>query len=310
MPILVESPPEPVTLDRTVRIQGLPDFNAGDKSFIVESLDGWDDTATTDSVFVGNGGGPGVCASGDWLQTEGYLTVSGIMVVGPEAQQVFRSLLLAGLPATNDVPLIVTGGTWDADKQAFVRRFDKPTIVRRRNYMRFTVPLIMTDPLKYALTPLSGTMGVWVGETWFGTYTDQGSALWTRGYGFDGTNWVRTFRQTVEVGAWADSYSLVSEGDATSQRLTFSIQGPLSAGDWWLINETTGKRLWARVDVESGAELIFDCFNKTATLNGSSVDHLVYGDWLTLEPGENTYRLLSSVQSAGSATVTALPAYL
>lgn len=310
MPILVESGPQTATLDRTVRIPGLPDFNAGDKSFIVESLDGWDDTATTDSVFVGNGGGPGVCASGDWLQTEGYLTVSGIMQVGPEAQQIFRSLLLAGLPATSDVPLIVTGGTWDVDKQAFVRRYDKPTIVRRRNYMRFTVPLIMTDPLKYALTHTSGTMGVWVGETWFGTYTDQGGGVWTRPYGYDGTKWVRAFRQFFELMAWPDSFSYVSEGDASSQRVTISVQGPLTAGDWWLINETTGHRLWANTDVASDGELVFDCFNKTATLNGTSVDHLVYGDWLTLEPGGNTYRLLASAQGGASATVTALPAYL
>lgn len=310
MPILLESPPETDLLDRSVIIQGLPTFNAGDKSFIVESLDGWDDTATTDSVFVGNGGGPGVCTSGEWLQTEGYLTVTGIIQAPPEAQQIFRSLLLAGLPATSDVPLIVTGGSWDADKQAFVRRFDKPTIARRRNYMRFTVPLIMADPLKYGLVPIAGTMGVWVGESWFGTYTDQGSGIWTRGYGFDGTHWVRTFRQFVEEGAWPDAYTLTSEGDVTSQRLTVSVQGPLSAGDWWLINETTGARMWVAADVADGAELVLDCFNKTATLNGTSVDHLVYGDWLTLEPGGNTYRLLASAQSAGSATVTALPAYL
>jgi hypothetical protein len=310
MPILIDAGPETVTLDRTVVVGELPAFNAGDKTFTVESLDGWDDTATVDSVFVGNGGGPGVAASGEWLQTEGYLTLTGIILGTPQEQSLYRSMLLAGLPATDDVPLIVTGGSWDVDKQAFVRRFDKPTIARRRNYMRFTFPLIMTDPFKYGLVPVSATMGVWVGESWFGTYADQGGAIWTRAYGFDGTNWVRTFRQFVAEGAWPDSITLTSDGDVASQRLTVSLQGPLAAGDWWLINENTGARLWANTDITLGSELVFDCFNKTATLNGDSVDHLVYGDWLTLEPGGNTFRLLASAQSAGSATISALPAYL
>ena len=92
-------------------------------------------------------------------------------------------------------------------------------------------------------------------------------------------------------------------------RVTVTVTGPLDEGDWFLLHENTGQRLWVDLSLTADQTVEFDCYQQTATLNGNAIDTNVFGDFLTLEPGENTYRLVTGTDSAGSATVEAQPAY-
>jgi hypothetical protein len=124
-------------------------------------------------------------------------------------------------------------------------------------------------------------------------------------------DWDLLFTQAAPSSAFPEFVLLTSNGDTTSRRVTIEVTGPLTQGDWWVTNEATGDQLWADLSLQSTQTVVFDCFNQTATLNGADISDLVFGDFLTLEPGAgNVFRLVSGVQSAGFATIVALPAYL
>lgn len=291
---------------RRYLIEGMPVFNEADE-FIITDVDGWEDPAAPDAVFVLNGGGAGAVATGSWLPKERLITVSGAITSEGTQQAAMRRLILAGLPADREVSF-VGYANGDVDMQMFVRRYDKPTFVRLPTYMEFVVPLIAVDPYKYGLTPLVGTMGVWTGEDWYEALTDF-SGVWSTPMGLSGGQWSETLIQDVPTGPYPVSLTLDSDGDVSSQRVTFSITGPLDAGDWFLYSETTGAQFWVEAAVSSDQTLLVDGFNKTATLSGSDVTYLSYGDWPTLEPGPNSFRLVAGASSDAFAQVSALPAY-
>ncbi len=126
--------------------------------------------------------------------------------------------------------------------------------------------------------------------------------------GFDETDYALTF-ETDTTDGLSQAAVLTSPGDVVSRRLTIEVTGPLDQGDWFLLNEDTGDRLWADVALTASQTITFDCYQQHATLNGSDIDADVFGDYLTLEPGTNTYRLVTGTDSAGFATVSAQPAY-
>jgi hypothetical protein len=295
---------------RQVRIPGLPDFNAGDSSLIVRDVDGYMDGSAPTPVLVANGGGPGAVAVGDWESAEDYLTVEGLIFAAPESLTEFHRALLAAFSGDRESSLVIVGNGVDVDKQVFARLYDRRTINQLDDRLAFSLPLVAPDPLKYALEPVGGDMGVFTGQTWFRTYTETSPARWTRTYTLSGGRWVRTYQQAVPSGPYPLSLALFSDGDAASSRVEVTVNGPVTAGDWWLINETTGERLWAELSVAAGQQLVFDMATRTARLNGAPVDHLVFGDWLTLAAGQNLFRLVSGTQSDAFASVSALPAYL
>lgn len=118
------------------------------------------------------------------------------------------------------------------------------------------------------------------------------------------------FEQALQSGSFAPSLVVTSEGDATSRKLVFDVTGPLTKGDWQLLHENTGDQLTVDLGLTAQQTVRFDCHAQTATLNGSPIDSLVFGDWLTLEPGSNTYRLTAGAASDGFASlVEGLQAY-
>jgi hypothetical protein len=290
-----------------VRIGDLPLFNADDVRYRLTLFDGWFTVAAPDAVLVGVGGGLGAVAVGGWEPVEAYYTLSGVMAADSRDEaESLREMLLRGLPAHETAPVEVIG----EGKQVYLRRYDRPEISIVENLLSFTVPCVAPDPLKYALDPVGGDMGVFTGQTWFRTYAETSAGRWTRAYTLVDGRWVRTYQQAVPSGPYPLSLSLFSDGDAASSRVTVTVNGPVTAGDWWLINETTGERLWAELSVAAGQQLVFDMKARTARLNGAPVDHLVFGDWLTLAAGQNLLRLVSGTQSDAFASVSALPAYL
>jgi hypothetical protein len=296
MPLIIDSPAAVGAL--LVEIGNL-EFNR-DRLWKVHTLDGWWDTVGTDAQMVPSGG-VGAVAVGPWLPKERYLTVAG-HVLGMDPFEV-RRLLLAEFGTDASVTVTYPDGSTE---RIFVRPFDSFSLVPKGQQLRFALPLVALDPWKYAADPLSGDVGVFTGQRWHRELTEGTEWYWPL---TSGTEWHATFEQDVPDGPYPPSVTLTSGGDATSQRLVATVTGPLTAGDWWLMNETTGERLWVEVSIVADQELVLDMRARTARLNGATVDHLVYGDWLSLVPGANTYRLVSGTASDAHASFSALPAY-
>lgn len=307
MPLLTGTGLSAVADGRTIQLPGMPDFNGEDDSFKITQFDGWFDGLDPDVVWVANGGGPGSVASGPWQAKERAGVLAGRILADREQQETMRRLLLAAIPVGNvEVPIVCLGNGLATDLQMFVRRSGKPDI-SIRYAVQFSFPLMALDPLKYGLTPLAGTMGVWTGEDWYLPMVEAPAGVWS--VQMTPSPWGLALIQDVPVGPYPVSLSLESDGDVSSQRITASITGPLAAGDWYMWSETTGRQLWAEVSVSADQTLVLDSFTKTATLSGTDVSYLTYGDWLTLEPGPNTYRLAAGENSDAFCQLSALPAY-
>ncbi len=293
---------------RIVRVDGLPDFNASQPGYRITKFDGWWNAGVPDAVMVPNGGGPGVVASGPWLPAETYYALTGYIEAPPTDLEALRDALLAAFPSNQDVPLTVLGNGYALDKQTWVRRYDKPDITISSR-LDFTLPLVASDPYRYGLITVGGNMGVWTGQVWYRLYGKPG-VPWTQTYVNDGTGrYVRSYAQAGDMGVYPSSVTVNSASTVTSRRVVTRITGPLTAGQWWVVNEASGERMRVNVSLSATQQLVVDSLNMTAILGGADVSHLVFGDWLTLEPGPNLYRLIAGTQSAAFASIEALEAF-
>jgi len=290
-----------------VQLPDMPDFNEeGQYTYVIENFDDWWDTPPPRAVLVPNGGGAGAVPSGDWLHVEQYLNLSGWVVCPPEAQEAIRQALLLAIPTTSTVQLNYLGRGWDEDKCIFVRRYDKAQFNKSADRIRFTLPLVAPDPNKYGFPAQVGSVGVYSGTNWYEIYTN--SSGWGEVFGNTG-GWGEVFSQSVAPGPYVSSLDLSSSGSISSRRLTIDVVGPLTAGGWKLSQETAGRQMWCNVSLSAGQVLTIDCQREVATLAGSTVP--LFGDMFTLEPGTNTFRLISSASNTTAyATITAYPAFM
>lgn len=323
-----------VTVLPVIRIPGMADFNdIGQNDRVITDWGNWDSIAPPVPVIVRSGGVAGAVGSGDWAPAEEYYTLSGFVRTPQVNHWALKRQLLAAFRKDRSVPLVRLGGVGEPDLQVWVRLYDRPSLPSDGYRLAFTFPLVALDPYKYGLQWLTGEVGVFTGQSWFEAYSNTtvagaastydastydsatydgagGLTGWRREYTYNGSKWVLRYRQAVPAGPYPQSLTILSEGDASSQRITAAVTGPLDLGDWWLLNEATGARLWADTALDVGQTITFDCMAKLATLDGSDISSTVYGDWLTLEPGANTFRLVAGRQSDATASVSALPAYL
>lgn len=136
-----------------------------------------------------------------------------------------------------------------------------------------------------------------------GTYFDGSTSPSTVGdttysYGWDGTAGISQSIETSVVQQVAaqpipDTIEVVNNGDADSYP-EIEIQGPLLAGTWQLINETTGEAMSFDMDLSSGVELVIDNLEKIANIGETTVDYYLRGDWIRLVPGSNIIRLVTA----------------
>lgn len=309
MPLLLNPDINVVADGRTVRLAGVPDFNADDYNFKITQFDGWFDGLEPDAVWVSAGGGAGAVASGPWVAKEKAYVLAGRILAAPDQQGILRRMLLAALPYNAEASIVCLGNGLDPDQQVFVRCASQPKLTAG-SQLQFTFTLTALDPYRYGLTPLTGSVGVYIGQTWYETYLFNGtSGYWYEIFSSSAGGWFETFDQSVPSGPYPDGLTLISTGDASSRRVIATVTGPLSLGDWWLLNETTGDRLWADVALDAGQSLVFDSRRELATLGGSDVSSRVRGDWLTLEPGGNLFRLVAGSQSDAYASFEMLEAY-
>lgn len=306
MPILDSDPSAPAG-GRIIRLEGLPDFNAGDPAFRVTGFDGWFATPTPDAVYTGNGGGAGGVASGAWLPKEQPMLLAGFIWGEQIDLPGYARALAAALPAQSDgVIQCLANGRDTVDLQIFVRRYDRAEMPIRGR-LDFQIPLLALDPYKYGVAPIEGGMGVYSGSIWYESLIN--SSGWGEQF-VDSSGWGGQFTQQAPSGPYGESLLLASPGGASSRRLTVTVHGPLTAGDWRLLHENTGHEMWVDVTVPDGQDLVIDCYTETAYMAGEDLTAYLFGDMLTLEAGGNTYRLTSpSANATAYALVSAYPAF-
>lgn len=303
MPILTEAGVEQAAR-RVYRLAGLPDFNVS-ASYVISRFDGLRSRSAPDTILVANGGGAGAVAVGAWLQREKYYTLVGMIQAPARADMLtLLSLLHAALPASHESTIEVLDTLAGRDMQVFVRNYDEPEITFAGPRINFTFPLVAPDPFKYALTEISASAGGFAVTDAYRTYEAAGAHRL-----YEAAGSYRFYTGEEDDSSLPKVASLSSDGDATSERMTITVSGPLTSGEWW-VEDADGTRLWAEVSAVAGQTVTFDCRTRTATLDGAPIDHLVFGDYLSLAPGENAYRLIVGASGAGShMTITALEAY-
>lgn len=267
----------------------------------------WHHTGAIETPTSRQGGRAGVVVNATQHRKERYLTPTGYMWPGREADysdgETLRRLLIDAFPLDVASPLAITT---DRTYYIWVTPYDDFTIKWHalEGRLDFTLPLMAADPLKYG-EPVSGTVGAYAGGSYFVNLpaTATGYAVSLPGNALRFT--------TAEVGgAYAESATLTSTGHRTSRRVVAEVHGPLEAGDWWLVNETTGESVDVAVGLAAGQVLTLDSHAETADLNGFPVEELISGDWLSFAPGANTYRLMvgTSGNDTAHAIFTAYPA--
>lgn len=292
-----------------ITLPGLPTFNADDPAFSVELFEAWGDGPAPQAILVSNGGGPGAVAVDPWLPGESYYVLNGSIEAEPALHGELRRMLMAAVTPDAETAIQVTepSGT---GLQVFVRVYDRRSIEPLGRVLTFSLPLVAPDPYKYGLTPLVAECGAFAPTDWYRVYHDDGAGDWYRTYDGEGADHYRNYEEDAgAVSALPTAAVLTSAGDADSRRLTVTVTGPLSAGDWWL-EDAHGTRLWAEVGLRDGQSVVFDSRTRTATLAGANIDHLVQGNYLLLEQGVNTYRLQVGTPTGGYATFEGWEAYL
>lgn len=300
---------EEVADGRAIRLSGLPDFNATDANFRITQFENIFATPTPDAQYAAAGAGAGAVASGGWLPKERPLVLTGHVYARLVDLPIYQRALATALPATADSTIAILGNGRDIDLQMFVRRYDVAQMPISSR-LDFTIPLIALDPYLYGLTPLGGGMGVFAGATWYQPYVQSGG-VWTRQYVKSGSTWVRQFAKQAPSGPYGESLTFSpAPGGTTSRRLTFTVYGPLTAGNWQIIQVGTDRKMWVQINIAAGQSLTIDCYSETVTMAGEDVTSYLYGDMLTLEPSGSQYQLTSATQNLTAyATVSALPAY-
>jgi hypothetical protein len=279
-----------------------------DSRRVVAPFDIWDATPSLDVILVPNAGGSGAVAAGEWVEKEKYGTLAGRAAIVTRADyDDFRRTLLTAVAPGAESELVVEDDD-GVQRRMFVMRADAitPTWVANR-WCAYTVPLVAPDPGKYDVGTVEGLVGVWTGDQWFRQY-QLASGKWVRRFAEPATVWERDYQQAVVTGLPV-AVQLASPGDDWSDRVSVTVTGPLTQGDWYVLEETTGDKMWAELSLVAGQSLVFDSFAKQVTLNGSDVTDLMFGEWLRLPPGTSTWRLVAGQQSDGFAQIEALPRY-
>lgn len=289
---------------RSIRLSGLPDFNANDADFRITAFEGIFSTPPMDAQFSSTATA-GAIASGTWLAKERPLSLTGFIAQPRTALAQYARDLAQSCPATEESTIEILGNGFDIDLQAFVRRYDKSDFLLGSR-LDFTLQLLMLDPYLYSLDALEGGVGINSGSFWYHEYASS----WNSEYVKNGSSWYRTFSNYQPPGPYPTELTLAPpSGGVTSHRITFTVVGPLTAGEWQLTQD--GQReMWVQVSIPESQEVVIDCYQEKVTMNGEDITSYLYGDILTLEPEGSTYMLNgSTVNNTAFATVVAYPAY-
>ena len=113
-----------------------------------------------------------------------------------------------------------------------------------------------------------------------------------------------------EVGIVWDDMGAIWEG-AGSGITTINVDSPFKTYPIWVVQGSTtnpslevletGTNLHYNGVIAEGQELVVDCYEQTALLNGLSVIENIEGDWLVLNPGINRINYSTAQSTTGKA---------
>lgn len=204
----------------------------------------------------------------------------------------------AGTPisSTSSAQLVTVANTWTPVvlDQATVA----PALAAKVHLMMYSVA-----GTSAAVWPIGATLDVAqvqaVENATAGTYFD-GNTLPYNGTPSKAYGWVgavdasqsieTTFTDVSVLNPLADNATINNQGTADAYPV-ITITGPLLAGSWELINETTGEVQSFEIDLSTGVQLVIDNRDKTAYIGTQAVDYYLRGDWIRLIPGVNVVRL-------------------
>jgi hypothetical protein len=115
---------------------------------------------------------------------------------------------------------------------------------------------------------------------------------------YNAASYYRTYTSAGLTPAYPEAASLTNVGDEETRRVTITLTGPLTAGDYAIVNETARDVLVPNVSLDTGRQLIIDNANRSATVDGVDVTDQMFGDWITLLPGANSLRLIGGTNNA------------
>ena len=289
-------------------------FNDGTFADVCE-IQGWHDTPGRDAPILPRGGTVGALPGAPFLAKEKYLVLVGARVAATEAEAMAkRTELLAQFSEDGYTEIAVNwGGT---TLSARVQLYDASTVTIPDGLtVRFQLPVVQFDPYRYG-PPGALQMGAFTPFPFASTYEintvpnpDFGSRTYFESTAPNPDFEYRWYVQQISFGELPSAAIALNNGDVTTSRLTIEVVGPLTQGEWSLVNETTGSELVVDLTLIAGQSLLIDMYEELATLQGDPVNELVRGDWLRVPPGASVLRLLSEESSAAFANVTIYSAY-
>lgn len=249
----------------------------------IDNLDGWEDTVDLDPVVVeydvADGGSAGYFpAKVKYVQLEGYVLTGD----RAGAEDVKRIL---GTAFARNTDLVIKRHS-PVPKQITFRRASRIEYTTDLpEGIRFLMTLVAVDPFKYSITEAVVTTGI--------STPDESGRIYPRVY-----------PMVYDPVAGADTGNLgvnfFNEGNANSYPISV-VEGPLTAGGWQIVNDTTGQRLTFDVSLAAGQVLTIDHANHLLLFNGYPYVARAEGEWWPLIPGDNFVRLTSSVFDAAAS---------
>lgn len=268
---------------------------AGAQAWGLDIMDGWKTTGEVEESSTELGSyRDGVSAASFFPVRKRYIVAGGYVAAATEldAETLHDTIVRDAFPRNKQLTVV----RYEAvPKQVFVRRAtsieaDWSAI---RTGFRWQTTLMAEDPLKYALTPITGTGGI--------------SDVLASGHTFPVT-FPMTFNGTG--GAGYTSIGMDNTGTAPSPYIVATLHGPLSKGAWRLINDTNGDFISFDVALPTTADvLVVDFRNRTALLNGYPVSAAYTGNFWKLEPGLNAIRLYAEPNASAYVELTAYAAW-
>lgn len=252
------------------------DREAGGTRFNIDILDGWKGTPSLSVVSSQRGSADGAVFGRRFPAQGRQITVGGWFAgrTRDEAEDAWHELI-SKMPANQDIILT----RYEKVPKRVVARLSGSIdpVQDLETSFRFMFELISEDPYKYSQEPVLGSSGI------------SGDGRYTRKYP---RTYALVYEADEEMGRLR-SLDIYNDGTQATDPL-ITLYGPVQAGEWRILNETTGEFSSFLIDVGRGQNLVMDHKRQTAELNGYPVTVLMDGEWWQLAPGRNSLRLINT----------------
>lgn len=243
--------------------------------FRIDTMDGWFDGPDVDVIIseygVADGGSAGFFpAKSKYVYIRGYVRINDRV----EGEQV-KTIIGTAFPRNTDIEVVRNS---PVPTKMTMRRASK--IEFQQDFeqgLSFNLSMVATDPFRYSVNDAPIIIGI--------STPDESGREYPRTY---------PLQYIGVVGGGGNlGENFQNLGNANSYPIS-RVTGPLTAGGWQIINETTGQRLTFNISLTVEQTLEVNHANHTLKMNGYPTIVPAEGDWWALVPGNNFIRLTSS----------------